>query len=150
MFGLVSSVLAEKGKQVYTVERGATVAEAVRQMNEKGVGALLVVDHAKAVGIFTERDVLRRIVDADRDPALVHVAEVMTRELVTITAETRLEEAMAVMTERRFRHLPVMETGEIIGMVSSGDLMRWVTINQEEYIRQVQEYITGAAAVLDV
>ncbi|MGB4863808.1 MAG: CBS domain-containing protein [Tepidiformaceae bacterium] len=150
MFGLVSSVLAEKGKQVYTVERGATVAEAVRQMNEKGVGALLVVDHAKAVGIFTERDVLRRIVDADRDPALVHVAEVMTRELVTITAETRLEEAMAVMTERRFRHLPVMEAGEIIGMVSSGDLMRWVTINQEEYIRQVQEYITGAAAVLDV
>ena len=150
MFGLVSSVLAEKGKQVYTVERGATVAEAVRQMNEEGVGALLVVDHAKAVGIFTERDVLRRIVDADRDPALVHVAEVMTRELVTITAETRLEEAMAVMTERRFRHLPVMEAGEIIGMVSSGDLMRWVTINQEEYIRQVQEYITGAAAVLDV
>jgi predicted transcriptional regulator len=74
----------------------------------------------------------------------------MTRQIITITTETRLEEAMAVMTERRFRHLPVMEGDEIVGMVSSGDLMRWVTINQEEYIRQVQEYITGAAAVLDV
>jgi CBS domain-containing protein len=150
MFGLVSSVLAEKGRHVYTVEKGATVAEAVREMNEKGVGALLVTDGNGPVGIFTERDVLKRIVDADRDPALVHVAEVMTRQIITITTETRLEEAMAVMTERRFRHLPVMEGDEIVGMVSSGDLMRWVTINQEEYIRQVQEYITGAAAVLDV
>lgn len=149
MFGLISSVLAEKGKHVYTVERGVTVAEAVRRMNEKGVGALLVVDSGRAVGIFTERDVLRRIVDADRDPALVRVAEVMTRELVTTTADTRLEEAMAMMTERRFRHLPVMEGEDIIGLVSIGDLMRWVTINQQEYIRQVQEYITGAAAVLD-
>ena len=118
-------------------------------MNEKGVGALLVVDGRKPVGIFTERDVLRRILDADQDPALVHVAEVMTRELVTITPETRLEEAMRVMTERRHRHLPVMDGDEVVGMVSIGDLMRWITINQEEYIRQMQEYITGAAAVAE-
>ena len=149
MFGLVSSVLAEKGRHVYTVERSATVAEAVREMNEKGVGALLVVDGSRPVGIFTERDVLRRIVDADKDPALVHVAEVMTRQLVTIAPETRLEEAMSVMTERRHRHLPVMEGDEIVGMLSIGDLMRWITLNQEDYIRQMQEYITGAAAVLD-
>ncbi len=148
MFGLVSSVLAEKGRHVYTVERAATVAQAVREMNEKGVGALLVIDGRKPVGIFTERDVLRRIVDADKDPALVHVGEVMTRELVTIAPDTRLEEAMGVMTERRHRHLPVMDGDEVVGMLSIGDLMRWITLNQEEYIRQMQVYITGAA-VLD-
>lgn len=148
MFGMVSSVLAEKGRQVYTIERAATVAAAVREMNEKGVGALLVVDGRRPVGIFTERDVLRRVVDADQDPALVHVAAVMTRELVTITPDTRLEVAMSVMTERRHRHLPVMDGDEVVGLVSIGDVMRWITLNQEEYIRQMQEYITGTATVV--
>lgn len=146
MFGLVSSVLAEKGRHVYTVGKAVTVAEAVREMNEKGVGALLVMDGRRAAGIFTERDVLRRIVDVDKDPALLRVSEVMTRQLVTVSPETRIEEAMSLMTQRRFRHLPVMEAGEIVGMVSSGDLMRWITINQEEYIRKMTEYITGVSS----
>ena len=145
MFGLVSSVLAEKGRHVYTVGKAATVAEAVREMNEKGVGALLVMDGHKPAGIFTERDVLRRIVDADRDPALIRVAEVMTRQLVTIGPESRIDEAMGIMTERRFRHLPVLDAGAVVGMVSSGDLMRWVTMNQEDSIRQMTEYINGRA-----
>jgi CBS domain-containing protein len=138
-------VLAEKGRQVYTVAKGVTVSEAVRQMNEKGVGALLVMDGRKPVGIFTERDVLRRIVDADKDPALTQVSQVMTRSPMTIEAKARIDEAMSLMTERRFRHLPVVEDGEVIGMLSSGDLMRWITLNQEQYIRQMQEYITGRA-----
>ena len=145
MFGLVSSDLAEKGRHVYTVGKAATVAEAVREMNEKGVGALLVMDGHKPAGIFTERDVLRRIVDADRDPALIRVAEVMTRQLVTIGPESRIDEAMGIMTERRFRHLPVLDAGEVVGMVASGDLMRWVTMNQEDSIRQMTEYINGRA-----
>jgi len=145
MFGLVSSVLAEKGRQVYTVGRGVTVAEAVREMNEKGVGALLVMDGRRPVGIFTERDVLKRIVDQDKDPALVHVSEVMTRQIVTTTPATRIEEAMSLMTARRFRHLPVIEDGDVVGMLSSGDLMRWITINQEAYIQQMTSYITGRA-----
>ena len=145
MFGLVSSVLAEKGRHVYTVGKAATVAEAVREMNEKGVGALLVMDGHKPAGIFTERDVLRRIVDADRDPALIRVAEVMTRQLVTIGPESRIDEAMGIMTERRFRHLPVLDAGEVVGMVSSGDPMRWVTLDQEDSIRQMTEYINGRA-----
>lgn len=147
MFGLVSSVLAEKGRQVYTVGRGVTVAEAVREMNEKGVGALLVMDGRRPAGIFTERDVLRRIVDRDRDPAIIRVGDVMTRQLVTITPATRIEEAMALMTARRFRHLPVIEHDEVVGMLSSGDLMRWITINQEAYIQQMTNYITGRAQV---
>jgi CBS domain-containing protein len=145
MFGLVSSVLAEKGRQVYTTSKGATVAEAVREMNEKGVGALLVMDGRRPCGIFTERDVLRRIVDEDQDPAAVGVGAVMTPSPVTIASDTRIDEAMALMTERRFRHLPVMEGGEVVGMLSSGDLMRWITLNQEQYIRQLTEYVTGQA-----
>lgn len=145
MFGLVSSVLAEKGRHVYTVEKTATVAEAVREMNEKGVGALLVLEGRRPAGIFTERDVLRRVVDADKDPALLRVAEVMTRHLVMIAPNFRVEEAMELMTARRFRHLPVVEEGEVVGMLSSGDLMRWVTMDQEEHIRQMSAYINGGS-----
>lgn len=143
MYGYVSSVLAEKGRHVYTVERTATVAEAVRQMNEKGIGALLVLDGSRPVGIFTERDVLRRVVDADRDPALTRVGEVMTRDLITITPEWHVEEAMALMTRRRCRHLPVVENERVVGMISIGDLLRWVTIHQEDHIRQMTDYISG-------
>ncbi len=143
MFGFISGVLAEKGRQVYTVSKSATVAEAVREMNEKGVGALVVIDADRIVGMFTERDVLRRVVDADRDPVQTRVSTVMSRDVATISPGDRVEEAMALMTGRRFRHLPVLEDGRLIGMVSIGDLMRWITLHQEDHIRQMTEYITG-------
>jgi CBS domain-containing protein len=146
MFGYVSALLAEKGRQVYTTRKSATVAEAVREMNDKGVGALVVTEAGRIVGMFTERDVLRRIVDADRDPALTKVAQVMTRNPVTIDIGARVDEAMAVMTERRFRHLPVMDHGEVVGMISIGDVMRWVTLSQEDQIRAMSDYITGRVA----
>jgi CBS domain-containing protein len=112
-------------------------------MNEKGVGALLVVDAGRPVGMFTERDVLRRVVDADRDPAQTRVSSVMSRDVMTISPGLHVEEAMTLMTTRRFRHLPVLEGGEVVGMVSIGDLMRWITLHQEDHIRQMTEYITG-------
>ena len=143
MFGYVNGLLAEKGRNVYTTTRGATVSEAVREMNDKGVGALLVMDTTRVAGIFTERDVLRRIVDADRDPALTKVGEVMTRNPTTIDIGWRVQQAMELMTERRFRHLPVMEDGQLVGMVSIGDIMRWVTLSQETEIRAMSDYITG-------
>ncbi len=143
MFGFVSSVLAEKGRQVYTVARGASVAEAVREMNEKGIGALVVLDGDRPIGMFTERDVLRRVVDADKDPAVTRVSSVMSRNVTTITSTTHVADAMALMTSRRFRHLPVIDDGVLLGMVSIGDLMRWVTLHQEDQIRHMTEYITG-------
>lgn len=143
MFGFVSNVLAEKGRQVYTVSRSASVSEAVREMNEKGIGALVVVDAGRPVGMFTERDVLRRVVDADRDPAQTRVSSVMSRDVMTVPPEFHVDEAMALMTARRFRHLPVLEGSEVVGMVSIGDLMRWITLHQEDHIRQMTEYITG-------
>lgn len=143
MYGLVSSVLAEKGRQVYTFPRSATVCEAVREMNEKGIGALLVMDGHRPIGILTERDVLRRIVDADRDPALTRVGEVMTRDLAVIEPCWHVEDAMRLMTERRLRHLPVMDGDDLQGIISIGDLLRWVTISQEDHIRAMTEYING-------
>jgi CBS domain-containing protein len=145
MFGFVSSVLAEKGRQVYTTTKSATVSEAVAEMNEKGIGALLVMDGARPVGIFTERDVLVRIVDADMDPALTRVGQVMTPNPLTIRPDMHLDEAMALMTERRHRHLPVIQDGELVGMLSIGDIMRWMTLHQEDHIRQMTEYIMGHA-----
>ena len=143
MYGFVSSVVGEKGRQVYTVGRTATVSQAVREMNDKGIGALLVMDGALIAGIFTERDVLRRVVDADRDPALTKVAAVMTRNPATIQLSAHVSEAMNLMTDRRFRHLPEVEDGAVVGMLSIGDILRWLTLQQEDEIRQMSAYITG-------
>ncbi len=144
MYGHIADLLADKGRQVYTTRKSITVHEAVREMNRKRVGALVVIDEQRPVGIFTERDVLRRIVDEDRDPALTKVVEVMTPDPTTVAASMRVEDAMAMMTERRFRHLPVVEGGVLVGMVSIGDLMRWVTLHQAEQIDHMAQYITGA------
>lgn len=143
MFGYVSALLSEKGRQIYTTRKSATVAEAVREMNDKGIGALVVMEADRVTGMFTERDVLRRVVDADRDPALTKVAQVMTRNPVMIDIGARVDEAMSIMTSRRFRHLPVTDRGALVGMVSIGDVMRWVTLSQENEIRTMSDYITG-------
>ena len=144
MYGHIADLLADKGRQVYTTRKGVTVHEAVREMNRKRVGALVVTDDQRPVGIFTERDVLRRIVDEDRDPALTKVVEVMTPDPATVATSMPVEDAMAMMTQRRFRHLPVVEGGVLVGIVSIGDLMRWVTLHQAEHIDQMAQYITGA------
>ncbi|MCE7927507.1 MAG: CBS domain-containing protein [Dehalococcoidia bacterium] len=143
MHGHVSAVLADKGRQVYTVARGESVREAVRHMNDNGVGALLVLDGADPVGIFTERDVLRRVVGVGRDPDNTRVADVMTTDLVVIEPSTPVDQAMAIMTHQRCRHLPVVEEHEVVGLVSIGDLIRWISFNQEVEIQYLVDYIQG-------
>ncbi|MBE7518094.1 MAG: CBS domain-containing protein [Thermoflexaceae bacterium] len=143
MHGHVSAVLAEKGRQVYTVARGESVRDAVHHMNDSGVGALLVTEGAAPVGIFTERDVLRRVVDVGRDPNSTRVDEVMTADLIVVEPSTTIDQAMAVMTQRRCRHLPVVDEGRVVGMVSIGDLIRWVSLEQEVEIQYLVEYIQG-------
>jgi CBS domain-containing protein len=145
MYGYLSAVLAEKGRHVYTISPDATVQVAVHTMNEYGVGALLVMERSQPVGMFTERDVLRRVVELARDPATAHVADVMTTTLATADPATRVEDAMAMMTNRRFRHLPIVQAGRVVGLVSIGDLMRWVSMNQEAHIQHLTDYITGKA-----
>ena len=139
----LSAVLKHKGHTVLTVAPDATVINAVRTMNEHGVGSLLVMNGDEVVGIFTERDVLRRVVDSELDPQTTKVAKVMTRELVTVRQKTTVTEAMAVVTEKRCRHLPVIEDGRLLGMVSIGDLTRWVSREQAYHIQDLVNYITG-------
>ena len=136
-------VLASKQPAIHYVTPETTVLDAVRKMNQEHVGAVLVCISGELVGIFTERDVLCRIVDKARDPATTRVMEVMTAEVVTVRSTTRVEEAMAVITERRVRHLPVIDDGHLKGLVSSGDLTRWVSRNQEGHIQDLVNFITG-------
>lgn len=136
-------LLADKGSKVHVVEPTATVLDAVRRMNDQSIGALLVTRGDKPVGIFSERDVLRRVVARSLDPATTPVGEVMTREVIVVAPTVTVGEAMAIVTAKRVRHLPVLDHGKLLGMVSSGDLTRWASRGRENEIQQLVEYITG-------
>jgi CBS domain-containing protein len=144
MYGFVSDILADKGTGVFIVSPGVSVREAVRVMNAHGVGALVVLERGRLVGVFSERDVLKRVVDRGLDPETTLVREVMTAEVVTVAPTMPVTDAMSLMTSRRIRHLPVIDDeGEIRGLVSIGDLMRRVTLSQAQEIDQMVDYITG-------
>ncbi len=137
------TLIADKGNRVHSIEPTATVIEAVRRMNDSGIGALLVTRAGNPVGIFTERDVLRRVIARGLDPLTTPLGEVMTREIVVVGPSVTVGEAMAIVTAKRIRHLPVVENGKLLGLVSSGDLTRWVSRGRENQIQQLVEFITG-------
>lgn len=139
----VSAILADKGSDVATVAPGATVAEAVALMNERSIGSLLVTEGDRLVGIFTERDVLRRVVAARRDPDTTLVRDVMTDDLIVISPTTEVEDAMRIVTDRRCRHLPVVEGRKLVGMISIGDLTRWTIRHQQAEIQDLVSYMTS-------
>ena len=139
----LDTVLANKGATIHYVVPDTTVLNAVEKMNEERIGALLVCESGEMVGIFTERDVLCRVVGEGRDPITTRVVDVMTQEVVAVKSTTSVEEAMAVISERRFRHLPVVDDGELKGLVSSGDLTRRVSRSQEGHIQDLMNFITG-------
>ena len=139
----LESVLVTKGTAIHNVAPETTVLDAVEKMNQERIGALLVCVSGELVGIFTERDVLCRVVGEKRDPVQTRVVDVMTSEVVAVKSDTSVEEAMAVFTERRFRHLPVVDDGDLKGVVSSGDLTRCMSRNQEGHIQDLMNFITG-------
>ena len=140
----VSAILDHKGPSVHNIQPDASVLDAVHLMNEKKVGSLLVIENGKSIGIFTERDVLVRIVDARRDPAATTVRDVMTANPIVIKPSVTIEEAMRIVTEKRRRHLPVInEDGELLGLISIGDLMRWIVREQDTYVDHLLDYIHG-------
>jgi CBS domain-containing protein len=112
-------------------------------MNRHRVGCVLVMDAGRVVGIFTERDVLRRVVGAEIDPRSVPVSEVMTAEVTTISPETTIEETMVIFTERRFRHLPVCDHGKLVGTISIGDVTRWNSDENQAEAQHLKNYISG-------
>jgi CBS domain-containing protein len=140
----VREILARKGPQVFTTGPGATVLEAALLMNEHKIGSLVVIDDDRVVGIFTERDVLRRVVGEEREPSKTLVGEVMTTELVCCTPETTIAEARGAMKNRRVRHLPLVDDDHrLLGLISIGDLNAYETSDHEQTIYLLQEYLYG-------
>jgi len=140
----VRDILRKKGDRVFYVDASATVLEATRLMNQHGIGAVVVLEQDRVAGIFTERDVLRRVVAQEQVPSQVRVREVMTRQVVCCSPETRLDEARSVMKHRRIRHLPVVNgDGSLAGIVSIGDLNAFDADSQETTIHLLHEYLYG-------
>ena len=138
----VAKVLEGKGSEVLQIEASATVFDAIKRMVESNVGALLVTDGGRVTGIVTERDYLRRVTLEGRTEKETLVREIMSAPLVYVTPETTVEECMAVMTERRIRHVPVFADGrELVGIVSIGDLVKFQSKEQSFQIKFLTEYI---------
>jgi CBS domain-containing protein len=139
----VMSILKAKSQPVLSIDEGATVLQAAETMNQRHIGALVVTRGDKVVGIFTERDVLNRIVARRRDPASTVVRDVMTSPVACCGPETTRSECRNVMKHRRIRHLPVVEEDQLVGIVSIGDLLQDEGEEQQETIRYLYEYMYG-------
>ena len=139
----ISAILDRKGRSVYSVSPTMTVCQAVTEMNRQRVGSVLVIDTGKLVGLFTERDVLRRVVGEGVDPRRALVSDVMTTGVISITPEATVEETMVLFTEKRCRHLPVLEHGQLVGTISIGDITRWMADSHRAEAEHLKNYITS-------
>ncbi|MBW1754861.1 MAG: CBS domain-containing protein [Deltaproteobacteria bacterium] len=139
----IRDILRRKGEDVYSVGPLATVIDAVNAMNDHHVGSVLVCEGGYPVGVFSERDVLVRVVAAQRDPRQTLVRDVMTTRLYTASPDDTLLEVMRLMTDRRCRHVPVMEGETLIGLVSIGDLTKATHHNLRQEVRELSSYIGG-------
>ena len=141
--GTIGSLIGKKGSQVWSLEHTASVYDAIAMMAEKEVGALPVVDGNHLVGIVSERDYARKIILMGRSSKDTAVTEIMSSPVISVSPSQTVEECMRTVTEKRIRHLPVLENGRIVGMVSIGDLIKWVVTAQQETIRHLESYIAG-------
>jgi CBS domain-containing protein len=140
----VRDILARKGHAIVSVAPSATVRAAAALMNERGVGGLLVVDETKQLlGVFTERDILRRVVVTGLDPETTLVAEVQTTDVVTCLPDTGLDECSVIMTKRRIRHLPVADADTVYGVITIGDVLAYRIAEQESTIQYLNGYMFG-------
>ncbi len=141
----VSDLLRAKAERpILTIEQGETVLLATQRMNEHSVGALLVTDSGRLCGIFTERDVLRRVVAAQRNPAETHVCDVMTTNMACASPDTSVDDARSIFKTHRIRHLPVVgNDGELVGVISIGDLNAHLANDREVTLHFLNEYLHG-------
>ncbi len=137
----------DSGRTIYTVTKSDLVYDAIKLMAEKGIGALLVVDGDDIAGIVTERDYARKVVLQDRSSKATRVEEIMTAKVRYVEPSQSTDECMALMTEHRMRHLPVLDGGKLVGLISIGDLVKSVIADQQFTISQLEHYIHGTPAV---
>lgn len=140
---MVKEILVLKGRDVWSIEPVATVYDAMRLMADKGVGALLVLEGETLRGIVTERDYARKVILQGRSSRTTQVTEIMTARVAYAQLEQDIEECMAIMTEERVRHLPVIDAGRVVGIISIGDLVKSIIAEQKFMIEQLVRYING-------
>ena|ERR1022692_1233524 len=141
--GTISEILHHKGTTVWSISPDATVFEAIQMMTDKNVGALLVTENNKLVGIITERDYTRKVVVKGKSSKTTAVKEILSSHVIPVSPSHTVEECMRLMTDHRFRHLPVLDGDKIVGIISIGDLVNWIISAQHTTISQLQTYITG-------
>jgi CBS domain-containing protein len=141
---IVAQVLQEKGHTVWSVSPDATVYQALELMAEKGIGAVLVLDGEKIAGIFSERDYARKVELKGKTARATRVSEMMTPAVYFVQPSQTIEECMALMTAKRIRHLPVLEQGKLVGIISIGDVVKAIIADKEFVIQTLEKYITGS------
>jgi CBS domain-containing protein len=141
--GSINEILDSKGTAVWTVAPDTTVFEAIQMMSEKNVGALLVTERGKLVGIISERDYTRKVALKGKSSKDLKVREITPDHVLSVTPQHTIEECMRLMTEHRVRHLPVLDGEKLTGVVSIGDLVNWIISAQSTTIRQLETYISG-------
>jgi len=139
----VEEILQQKGRDVWTISPKATVMEALKLMDEKHIGALIVTHDDQVVGIISERDYARKVILRGKSSMNTHVKEIMTDKVYYVGLKTTAEECLILTTQQSIRHLPVLENGKLVGLLSIGDVVKSVIGEQETEIRQLSEYITG-------
>ena len=138
--GKLKDILAQKEKGVIQVDSDCIVVEAARKMRDNKVGALMVLENGELVGIFTERDLMSRVVAERLDPEKVKVSAAMTSSIATVPLETPIREAANLMSQNRIRHLPVLQDGKLCGVISAGDIFAWKLREQELTLHQLEDY----------
>ncbi len=137
----VHQILKIKGQQVWKVSKEATVLDALQMMTERQISSVIVMDGERIAGIFTERDFAKKVGVRDVLPSSVKVAEVMSPDLITVDLETSVNQCMSIITNSRIRHLPVMENGELIGIISIGDIVKDVIEELQFMVTQLENYV---------
>jgi CBS domain-containing protein len=140
---MVKHLLQRKGSEVWSIAPGAMVYEALQLMADKNVGALVVVEGGPLVGIMSERDYARKVILLNKSSMSVPVREIMTTKVFYVSPESSIEECMTIMTDKHIRHLPVLEEGQLVGVISIGDVVKAIISDREFIIEQLQNYIVG-------
>jgi CBS domain-containing protein len=140
----VRQLLGDKGYAVHTIGPGATVRESLELMAERDVGALVVVEEGEVIGLISERDYARKVILKGKASSDTSVGEIMTRQVVCVSSQQSVDDCMALMTERRIRHLPVLENEQLAGIISIGDVVKAIIQHQQLTIEELEHYITGS------